>query len=62
MLPKMTTGSWITWAILIWIGFNFIWLGFFPNLPAWIGAIIATIFSFLTFKFGPRLKDEEGEE
>jgi len=52
-------GNWLFWSVLVWIGINFIWLGVFPNLPAWIGTIIATIAAFVTFKFGPRPKDEE---
>jgi len=55
----MTMGNWLFWSVLVWIGINFIWLGFFPNLPAWIGAIIATAAAFVTFRFGPRPKDEE---
>ena len=59
MLPRMTMGNWLFWSVLLWIGINFLWLGIFPNLPAWIGAIIATVAAFVTFKFGPRPKDEE---
>jgi len=59
MLPRMSMGNWLFWSVLIWIGINFIWLGLLPNLPAWIGAIIATVAAFVTFKFGPRPKDEE---
>jgi len=60
MLPRMSMGNWLFWSVLLWIGINFLWLGIFPNLPAWIGAIIATVAAFVTFKFGPRPKDEEG--
>jgi hypothetical protein len=59
MLPRMTMGNWLFWSVIVWIGINFIWLGLLPNLPAWIGAIIATAVAFVTFKFGPRPKDEE---
>jgi hypothetical protein len=59
MLPRMSMGNWLFWSVLIWIGINFIWLGVLPNLPAWIGAIIATVVAVVTFKFGPRPKDEE---
>jgi hypothetical protein len=59
MLPRMSMGNWLFWSVLIWIGINFIWLGVLPNLPAWIGAIIATVIAVVTFKFGPRPKDEE---
>jgi len=59
MLPRMTTGNWVFWGIIVWIGVMFIWLGLVPFLPAWIGAIIATVLAFVTFKFGPRPKAEE---
>jgi hypothetical protein len=59
MLPRMTMGNWIFWSVLVWIGVNLIWIGIFPNLPAWIGTIIATAAGVLIFKFGPRPKDEE---
>lgn len=59
MLPRMSMGNWLFWSVLIWIGINFLWLGVLPNLPAWIGAIIATVIAVVTFKFGPRPKDEE---
>jgi len=62
MLPRMTMGNWVFWAIIVWIGVNFIWIGFFPNLPAWIGTIIATALAVVTFKFGPRPKEEGHEE
>jgi len=59
MLPRMTMGNWLFWSVLVWIGINLVWIGIFPNLPAWIGTIIATALAFVTFKFGPRPKDEE---
>lgn len=58
----MTNGNWIFWSIILWLGINFIWIGLFENLPAWIGAIIAVIPAFLTFKYGPRPKEEEEEK
>lgn len=54
----MTMGNWVFWSIISWIGINLIWLGVFPNLPAWIGAIIATAIAVVILKFGPRPKDE----
>ena len=59
---RMTTGNWIFWAIMTWIGINFLWIAIFINLPAWIGAIIATVVAFLIIKFGPRPKEESEEE
>lgn len=62
MLPRMTTGNWIFWGIMVWIGVNLIWIGLFPALPAWIGTIIATGLAAVTIKFGPRPIEEEHEE
>lgn len=62
MLLRMTMGNWLFWAIIAWIGVNFIWIGVFPNLPAWIGTIIATALAFVIFKFGPRPKEDHEEE
>ena len=59
MLPRMTVGNWIFWSVMVWLGVNFIWLGIFPDLPAWIGAIIATMLAIVIFIFGPRPKSEE---
>ncbi|MBM3706499.1 MAG: hypothetical protein FJW66_08250 [Actinobacteria bacterium] len=59
---RMTTGNWVFWSIIVWIGAFLIWIGFFPDLAAWIGAIIATALSALTLVFGPRPKIEEHEE
>jgi len=61
MLPRMTMGNWLFWAIIVWIGVFYIWIGLFPNLPAWIGIIIGTILAFITFKFGPRPKEDHDE-
>ncbi len=62
MLLRMTMGNWVFWAIIVWIGVNFIWIGLFPNLPAWIGTIIATALAFIIFKFGPRPEEDHEEE
>ena len=62
MLPRMTMGNWLFWAIIVWIGVHFIWMGLFPQLPVWIGTIIATAIAFVTFKFGPRPKEDQEEE
>ena len=43
MLPRMTTGNWLFWAVMAWIGINLIWLRFAERfMPQWVGAIIAT--------------------
>ena len=62
MLPRMTTGNWLFWAIIVWIGVNFLWIGLFPNFSVWIGAIIATVLAFVTFKIGPRPREDHKEE
>lgn len=63
MLPRMTMGTWLFWAIMAWIGFNFVWLKFVERfVPQWVGAIIATVIAMTLFKYGPRPKEEEEEE
>jgi predicted small integral membrane protein len=62
MLPRMTMGDWLFWAIIVWIGVHLVWLGLFTNSPVWIGTIIATVLGFVTFRYGPRPKEEEEEE
>jgi len=62
MLPRMTGGAWFFVTVLVWIGVNLIWIGLIPKyVPAWVGAAIATVLAFLTFKYGPRPKEEEEE-
>ena len=62
MLPRMTMGNWLFWAIIVWIGVNLIWMGLVPHWPVWIGTIIATVLAFVTFKFGPRPKEDHEQE
>lgn len=63
MLPRMTMGNWLFWSIMVWIGFNFVWLRFIETfVPQWVGAIIATAVAAALFKFGPRPLDEEEED
>ncbi len=62
MLPRMTIGNWLFWAIMLWIGFNFFWLRFVESvLPQWVGALLATIAAAALFKYGPRPFEEEEE-
>ncbi len=62
MLPRMTMGNWLFWAIMAWIGINFIWLRFAePYVTQWIGAVIATLAAIAIFKYGPRPVEEEKE-
>jgi len=63
MLPRLTGGAWVFVTFLVWIGVNLIWIGLIEKyVPAWVGAVIATILAFLTFKYGPRPRVEEEEE
>jgi hypothetical protein len=56
----MTPGTWFFMAIMVWIGFNFFWLGLVEKyVPMWVGAIIATILAIAVFKYGPRPDEEE---
>ena len=60
MVPRMTPGTWFFMAIMVWIGFNFVWLGLVEQyIPMWVGAIIATLLAIATFKYGPRPLEEE---
>lgn len=62
MLPRMTKGNWVFWAVMVWIGINFIWLKFFEKfVTQWVGVAIATVAAALLIKFGP-LPEEETEE
>jgi hypothetical protein len=59
----MTPGTWFFMAVLVWIGFNFIWiLAIEKYVPQWVGAIIATLLAIAVFKYGPRPREEEEEE
>ena len=63
MLPRMKMGDWLFWAIITWIFANFIWLRFVEKfVPMWVGAVVATALAVSLFYFGPRPKEEEGEE
>jgi len=63
MLPRLTTGNWLFWSIMLWIGFNLFWLRFVESVvPQWVGAIVATLIALALFKYGPRPNDQEEEE
>jgi len=63
-IPRMDWGNWLFWSVVVWIGFNLIWIGAVSeHVKAWVGAIIATLLAAAVFKFGPRIQEEEtGEE
>jgi len=63
MLPRLTTGNWLFWSIMLWIGFNLFWLRFVESVvPQWVGAVVATLIALSLFKYGPRPSDQEEEE
>jgi len=63
ILPRMTRGDWIFWAVIAWLGFNLIWLGLLDGIaPLWVGWIIGFLIGFVIFKYGPRVGEEEEEE
>jgi len=62
-IPRMDWGNWLFWSVVVWIGFNLIWIGAVSeHAKAWIGAIIATLLAAAVYKFGPRIKEEEAGE
>jgi hypothetical protein len=63
ILPRMTTGNWLFWGILTFIGINFFWLGFMELfIPQWIGAIVGLAAFLALLIYGPRETIEKGEE
>ena len=62
-LPRMTIGNWVFWAILVWIGVNFLWLALIERyVPQYVGAILATVAAAVVIRFGPRPLDGEEDE
>ena len=62
ILPRMTRGDWIFWAVIAWLSFNLIWLGLVEkHAPLWGGWIIGAGIAFAIFKYGPRVGEEEEE-
>ncbi len=60
MLPRMTWGNWLFWAILAFVGTIFLWLGLLERfLPLLVGAITGFVIFLALFKYGPRPKEEE---
>ena len=63
MLPKMTTGNWIFWGIMTWIGINFLWIALFEQyITQWAGFALATTAAILVIKYGPRPEESEEED
>ena len=64
MIPRMTTGNWIFWGIMGFIGVNLIWIGLVERyLPQWIGATLGVAVLVLCIVIGPRPREgnENGE-
>ncbi len=59
-LPEMTSGNWLFWGVLAFVGIIFLWLGLLEQfLPLWPGAVIGFIVFLLLFIYGPRVREEE---
>jgi hypothetical protein len=64
IIPRLKLSDRITWAVLLWIFLNLLWLRFLENLiPLWVGTIILTAAAVAFVLFGPRpaemLDDDE---
>ena len=63
MIPRMSTGNWIFWAIMAFLGLNLFWLGVIEKyVTQWVGFIIALLIAFAIIKYGPRELDAVEEE
>jgi len=62
ILPPMSRGNWIFWSIIVFIGFNLLWLGVVEAyVPQWVGTAIGLIVSVTLFRYGPREGETEEE-
>jgi len=58
ILPRMTTGDWFFWAIVVCAGFSILWLWLIEQfVPIWVGIVIGACLGFVTFKYGPRVEE-----
>ena len=63
MIPRMKLSDRITWAVLLWIFVNLIWLKFLETIiPQWVGAIVITAAAVALVAFGPRPREEQDED
>lgn len=63
MLPRMTTGNWIFWGVMGFIGVNLLWLGLLEKyVPQWIGAIAGGLVFLLSIVLGPRPRENGKKE
>ena len=55
MIPRLKLSDRITWAVLLWVFLNLLWLRFIEKfIPQWVGAIILTAAAVAFVLFGPR--------
>ena len=58
VLPRMTTGDWIFWSIVVSVGIFLLWLWLIEQfVPLWVGGIVAAVLGIVTFKYGPRVEE-----
>jgi hypothetical protein len=63
MLPRMKLSDRITWAVLMWIFLNLLWLRFLESIvPQWVGAILITAAAVSLVLFGPRPREVADED
>ncbi|TET61594.1 hypothetical protein E3J48_05465 [Candidatus Aerophobetes bacterium] len=62
-LPEMSSGNWLFWGIITWIGIVFIWIGVLERFaPVWVSVIIGFLAFLAIFRKGPRPTEKEEEE
>jgi hypothetical protein len=61
--PRMKLSDRITWAVLVWIFFNLLWLRFLEAaVPQAVGALLATVAAVAMVLFWPRPREDAEEE
>lgn len=61
--PRMKLSDRITWAALVWIFFNLLWLRFLEKaVPQGVGALLATAVAVGMVLFWPRPLEERPED
>jgi hypothetical protein len=64
IIPRLKLSDRITWAVLLWIFLNLLWLRFIDRfVPLWVGTIVFTAAAAALIALGPRpveaLDDED---
>jgi glycerol uptake facilitator-like aquaporin len=63
LIPRMKLSDRITWAVLLWIFVNLLWLRFLESIiPQWVGAILITAAVAALVVFGPRPKEAPDDD